>query len=98
MTASSDPVRVLVLGAHPDDADIKAGGTAAKWCASGHVVQLVSVTDGGAGHQTLRRPELAERRRAEAKAAGAVIGARYEVLDLPDGELIPSLEARRRLI
>src|SRR5947199_6557241 len=98
MEPSSQPVRILVLGAHPDDADIKVGGTAAKWCGLGHVVRLVSLTDGGAGHQTLRRPELVRRRRAEAAAAGAVIGAAYDVLDLPDGELVPSLEARQKVI
>jgi LmbE family N-acetylglucosaminyl deacetylase len=92
------PLRILVLGAHPDDADFKAGGTAALWCHLGHEVKLVSLTDGGAGHQTLRGPELAARRRAEAKAAAAVIGATYEVLDHPDGELLPTLEARRQLI
>src|SRR5215475_3658022 len=98
MESSSQPVRILVLGAHPDDADIKVGGTAAKWCALGQIVKLVSLTDGGAGHQTLRRPELVERRRAEARAAGAVIGASYDVLDFPDGELLPTLDARLRLI
>ena len=41
-------LRILVIGAHPDDADIKAGGTAAKWCAGGQVVKLVSVSDGAA--------------------------------------------------
>jgi LmbE family N-acetylglucosaminyl deacetylase len=94
----SQPVRILVLGAHPDDADIKVGGTAAKWCVLGHLVKLVSLTDGGAGHQTLRRPELVERRRAEARAAGAVLGASYDVLGFPDGELTPTLEARRQII
>src|SRR5207248_3314251 len=73
-------------------------GTAARWCAAGHVVKFVSLTDGGAGHQTLRRPDLVRHRRAEAEAAGAVIGATYEVWDLPDGELEPTLEARRRVI
>src|SRR4051794_1288108 len=86
--------RILLLGAHPDDADIKAGGTCAKWVTHGHAVMLVSVTDGGAGHQTLRRPELVERRRAEARAAGAVLGVEYRVLDLPDGQLLPTIEAR----
>src|SRR5262245_38536918 len=95
---TQEPLRILILGAHPDDADIKAGGTAAKWCARGHTVRLVSLTDGGAGHQTLRRPALVERRRAEARAAGAVIGAAYDVLDLPDGELLPTLDARQRVI
>jgi LmbE family N-acetylglucosaminyl deacetylase len=94
----SDPLRILVVGAHPDDADLKAGGCASLWCRGGHRVRLVSVTDGGAGHQTLRRPALCDRRRAEARAAGGVIGAEYDVLNHPDGELLPTLEARQELI
>src|SRR5687767_9971483 len=90
--------RILVLGAHPDDADIKAGGTSAKIGAAGGEALLVSLTDGGAGHQTLRRPELALRRRREAQAAGAVIGAKYITLDHHDGELLPTLEVRNQVI
>lgn len=90
--------RILVIGAHPDDADIKAGGTAARWCALGNVVKLVSLTNGQAGHQTDYGPALARRRRAEAEAAGAVIGATYEVFDQPDGELDNSLAQRNRII
>jgi LmbE family N-acetylglucosaminyl deacetylase len=91
-------LRILVLGAHPDDADYKAGGTSALWRRLGHEVKLVSVTNGGAGHQTLRGAELVARRRAEARASGAVIGATYDVLDHPDGGLMPTLEARHELI
>jgi LmbE family N-acetylglucosaminyl deacetylase len=92
------PPRILVIGAHPDDADIKTGGTSAQWCRLEHVVRLVSLTNGQAGHQTMYGPELARRRRAEAKAAAAVIGAIYEVLDLPDGELDDRLEYRQHVI
>jgi LmbE family N-acetylglucosaminyl deacetylase len=92
------PLRILVIGAHPDDADIKTGGTSAKWCARGHVVRLVSLTNGQAGHQTMRGPELARRRRVEAQAAAAVIGATYDVLDHPDGELDDCLEYRHEVI
>jgi LmbE family N-acetylglucosaminyl deacetylase len=91
-------LRILAIGAHPDDTDIKAGGSAAKWCALGHGVQFVSLTDGAAGHHGMWGPALAQRRRAEAKAAGAVIGAAYDVWDFPDGELQPTLDARRRII
>jgi N-acetylglucosamine malate deacetylase 1 len=91
-------LRILVIGAHPDDADIKAGGTAVQWCRLGHVVRLVSLTNGQAGHQTSYGPELARRRRAEAEAAAAVIGATYEVLDHPDGELDDRLEYRQQVI
>jgi N-acetylglucosamine malate deacetylase 1 len=93
-----EPLRILIVGAHPDDGDIKAGGTAAKWCAAGHVVRLVSLTDGRAGHHAMPGPELARRRRTEAQAAAAVIGATYEILDHPDGELDDRLDYRREVI
>jgi LmbE family N-acetylglucosaminyl deacetylase len=92
------PLRILVLGAHPDDADYRAGGTAARWRRLGHEVKFVSVTNGGAGHHKIRGEELVARRRAEARAAGAVIGATYDVLDNPDGALMPTLEARHQII
>jgi LmbE family N-acetylglucosaminyl deacetylase len=94
----TQPLRILIIGAHPDDADIKAGGTAAKWCALGHTVTLASLTNGQAGHQTDYGPRLALRRRAEAAAAARVIGATYEVFDCPDGELDDRLENRHRVI
>src|SRR5438477_4043609 len=92
------PLRILIIGAHPDDADIKTGGTAAQWCRLGHVVRMVSLTNGQAGHHTMAGPDLARRRRAEAQAAAAVIGATYDVLDHPDGELDDRLELRQRVI
>jgi LmbE family N-acetylglucosaminyl deacetylase len=92
------PPRILLIGAHPDDADIKAGGTVAKWRALGYVVRLVSLTNGQAGHQTQHGPDLARRRRAEAQAAAAIVGATYEVLDYPDGELDDRLECRHHVI
>src|SRR3989440_727309 len=88
------PLRLLIVGAHPDDADYHAGGTAAFYCAAGHVVKMVSLTNGDAGHQTLRGPELARRRKAEAAAAGAVIGATYDVFDNHDRQLLATLEDR----
>src|SRR5262249_28668121 len=94
----ADQLRILVIGAHPDDADIKAGGTAAKWCALGHVVKLVSLTNGEAGHQTQHGPQLAERRLAEARAPPPVIGATYDVFDHPDGQLDDRLEYRHEVI
>src|ERR671932_547510 len=91
-------LRILIIGAHPDDADIKAGGTASLWCGLGHDVRLVSLTDGRAGHQSSHGTRLVERRRTEARAAAAAIGATYEVLDIPDGELDDRLDYRHRVI
>jgi N-acetylglucosamine malate deacetylase 1 len=92
------PLRLLIIGAHPDDADYAAGGTAALYRQAGHEVRLVSLTNGDAGHHEAPGPALARRRGAEAAAAGAIIGAPYEVWDQHDGELQPTLELRRRVI
>src|SRR5207249_9507762 len=86
------PLRLLIMGAHPDDADYAAGGTAALYRAAGHVVQMVSLTNGDAGHHVMPGPELARPRRADAAAAGAVIGAAYEPHDQHDGQLMPTRE------
>ncbi len=90
--------RILAIGAHPDDVDIKVGGSAALWRKLGCEVLLISVTDGSGGHQTLRGKELALRRKAEAAQAGKVIDAEYRVLDFTDGALLPTLEARHEII
>ncbi len=91
-------LRLLIIGAHPDDADYAAGGTAALYRGAGHVVGMVSLTNGAAGHHLQPGVALAQRRRAEAAAAGAVIGATYDVWDIPDGELLPTLENRWQVI
>lgn len=98
MTTSSETLRILILGAHPDDADLKAGGCATKWRAAGHTVKMVSMTDGRSGHHLQWGDALVQRRRAEARAAGALIGAEYEVWDFPDGRLQPTIEAREHVI
>lgn len=91
-------LRILVFGAHPDDCDIKAGGTAALYQQAGHTVKFVSVTNGESGHQRLFGPELAEIRQAEASAAGKTLGLEYDVLHNRDGYLQPTLEARFEII
>jgi LmbE family N-acetylglucosaminyl deacetylase len=90
-------LRVLVIGAHPDDAEA-AGGLAALYVAHGDSVLLVSVTNGDKGHQTMGEIELANRRRIEAAGAGKVIGSEYLVMNNHDGELVPSLENRLEII
>lgn len=91
-------IRVLVIGAHPDDCDIKAGGVAALYAQKGHVVKFVSVTNGDAGHHEIGGGPLAKRRNAEAQAAAEIIGIDYELLDNHDGELMPTLENRYKII
>ena len=92
------PLKLLILGAHPDDAEWHAGGLGAIYRAAGHTVKMVSVTDGRAGHHEIPPDELAALRKQEAAAAGRVIGAEYEVWEFPDGELQPTLEVRHQII
>ena len=95
---TDQPLRLLVLGAHPDDAEFHSGGLATIYAQRGHVVKMVSVTNGAAGHHQLPAIELAQRRSKEAEAAGNVIGARYDVWSFPDGQLQPTLEVREAII
>jgi LmbE family N-acetylglucosaminyl deacetylase len=88
-------LRIVVFGAHPDDPQFKAGGTAAKWAKLGHKVKLVAVTNGDIGHWQTAGGPLAQRRKAEVIAADKAIGAESEVLDIHDGELMPTLENRK---
>jgi len=92
------PLRLLILGAHPDDADYAAGGTAALYRGLGHEVRMISMTNGDAGHHVTTGAPLAKRRKAEAAAAGAVIGAAYDVFENHDGELMPTLANRWQVI
>ena len=97
--AADAPLRIIVFGAHPDDCDLDAGGSAILWAQKGHAVKFVSLTNGDAGHQSEGGGALAKRRRAEAQEAGRRFGiAEYEVLDNHDGELEPTLAVRQQVI
>ncbi len=96
---SAQELRIIAIGAHPDDCDIKAGGTAAIFAAMGHKVKFLSVTNGDAGHQEMAGAALAKRRYAETQESARRSGiAEYEVLDNHDGELLPTLEVRKQII
>lgn len=98
MSYSQGKINVIVIGAHPDDADIRAGGTAIKYAKAGHNVLFVSLTNGDAGHHEKGGGALARIRRAEAQEAGKRFGVEYVVLDNHDGELMPTLEIRKDVI
>ncbi len=94
----SGKIRIIMFGAHPDDCDEKSGGTAALFAQMGYAVKFVSVTNGDAGHQTLKGPELAKRRYAETQEVAKRLGITYDVLDNHDGLLMPTLEVRLQII
>ena len=98
LLAQSGKIRVIAFGAHPDDCDIRAAGTAALFAKMGNAVKFVSVTNGDAGHQSMSGAVLAQRRLAEAKESARRLGIEYEVLNNHDGELLPTLEVRKEII
>ena len=91
-------LRIIAIGAHPDDCDMKFGGTAALYAQLGHKVKFLALTNGDAGHQSMGGGILVKRRRAEAKKAGEALGIEYDVLDNHDAELIPTLNVRHQVI
>lgn len=91
-------LRIIVFGAHPDDAEFDAGGTAALWASMGHHVKFVSVTNGDLGHYAQGGGPLARRRKSEVLEAAKILGITSEVLDIHDGELLPTLENRKKLV
>jgi LmbE family N-acetylglucosaminyl deacetylase len=95
--APDDKLRIICFGAHPDDCELKAGGVALMWAAKGHHVKFVSVTNGDIGHWRDAGGPLARRRNNEVERADRLLGVTSEVLDIHDGELLPTLENRRTI-
>jgi N-acetylglucosamine malate deacetylase 1 len=91
-------LRIICFGAHPDDAEFKAGGVAAMWAAQGHHVKFVSTTNGDIGHWGMAGGPLAMRRTAEVEECAKILGITTEVLDIHDGEILPTMENRRTIV
>lgn len=91
-------LRVMAIGAHPDDCEYHFGGTAALYLKAGHTVRFVSATCGNAGHQSLGRTELAAVRARECEAVVKLAGVEYEVLPNDDAGLTADLATRAQVI
>ena len=98
MFSQNDALNIIVIGGHPDDADLLTGGTAIKFSQLGHKVLFVSVTNGDAGHFNTGGGALAKIRRNEAQEAGKRFGVSYHVMDNHDGELTADLNIRLDII
>ena len=98
VSAEDGKLRIIVIGAHPDDCELRVGGTAAKWAKLGHKVKFVSTTNGDIGHSTMAGGPLALRRTREVEEAAKILGIETEVLDIHDGEIMPTLENRKWII
>jgi LmbE family N-acetylglucosaminyl deacetylase len=94
---AAEPLRIIVFGAHPDDCELEAAGTAALWAKQGHKVKFVSVTNGDIGHHEIAGGPLARRRTAEVNRCAQILGISTQVLDIHDGEVLPTLENRKTI-
>ncbi len=95
--SDEDALRIIAFGAHPDDCELNSGGVAALWAEAGHEFKCVSMTNGDIGHFGMSGGELALRRQKEVEKAAGELGIDTEVLDIHDGELMPSLENRKKV-
>jgi LmbE family N-acetylglucosaminyl deacetylase len=91
-------MRVLFVGAHPDDIETFCGGTAARYAAEGHQLWFCVATNGNVGSSTLTRAEIARLRHQEARAGAAAVGAELIWLDSDDEFLFDTRETRHRFI
>ena len=88
-------LRIIAIGAHPDDCELSVGGAAAVWAAQGHHVKFVCVTNGDIGHWRMKGPKLAARRKKEVETAAKILGIEAtQVLNNHDGQLMPTLKNR----
>ncbi len=94
----SRQLRVMVVGAHPDDCDFSYGGIANLYAALGHKVKFLSLCNGCYGHHVMSPKETAARRYLETQEAAKVADIEYDVWDVDDCELLATLENRKRLV
>lgn len=95
------PKVVLGVAAHPDDLDVIAGGTIAKFAAQGAEVHYLILTDGGKGSDdpTATSAELTQLRHAEQQAGLEIVGGKsITFLDYPDGELEVTMQLKKQIV
>jgi LmbE family N-acetylglucosaminyl deacetylase len=88
-------MRVLAVGAHPDDLEILCGGTLARFCREGHEVWMCHVTDGDKGTTTSTSEAITAVRRREAQRSAEIAGAHSVTLGFKDGEIAAADQAQR---
>jgi LmbE family N-acetylglucosaminyl deacetylase len=91
-------VRVLAVGAHPDDLEILCGGTLARYVREGHDVVMCHASRGDRGSFVHTSEEIASIRDGEARRAAEICGAEHATLGLSDGEVNAADPAQQRLM
>ncbi len=95
------PKSALAVYAHPDDADVAAGGVLAQWASEGCHVHMVVVCDGSKGSHAALADAISLRgvRRTELTSAAELLGVESVLgLDHPDGEVTNDVVLRSELV
>lgn len=90
--------RILSLHAHPDDAEILAGGTLTLLSDRGHAITIATMTPGDCGSAEMAAERIAAVRRGEAASAAALLGAGYVCVELRDLAIFNDDPTRRRVV
>ena len=91
-------MRILAVGAHPDDLEILCAGTLARWAREGNDVWMCHATTGDMGSFVLGREQISRVRVKEARRAAQIIGATHRCLGLGDGEVNAADPAQKALV
>ena len=91
-------MNVLAIGCHPDDIEIAAAGTLARYAAEGHRVTACHVANGNLGHEIIEAGELRLIRRGEAQAAAGQLGIRLLTCDIGDLLVYDCREQRDKVV
>jgi N-acetylglucosamine malate deacetylase 1 len=91
-------MRVLAVGAHPDDLEILCGGTLARYSEEGHDVVMCHATKGDRGSFEYTSEEISRIRNDEARRAAEIAGAQHISLGLSDGEVNAADPSQRRIV
>lgn len=97
-TAGHNCKNTVIVGAHPDDCEIYAGGLACLLRSAGHNVTFISMTSGNAGHHSMTAPALKARRYEETRRVKELLDIEYILMDIDDGCLEPTIKNRQDLI
>jgi len=91
-------MKILAIGAHPDDLELLCAGTLVRYSQEGHKVFMCHVCDGNKGSMTHTSEEIAKIRRDEAIQSAKVIGATSIWAGISDGEVVLDLDSREKII
>ena len=99
ITYAQKPLRVMVIFAHPDEGEIYTGGITALFTKMGYQVKFMSLTNGDAGHYSMKPADLAKMRYQEAMESKRILSlVDYEVLNYHDQYLKNTKEAQDKVI